>query len=292
VNLGLGTVQFGMTYGISNQTGRVSEREAAEILELAARESVSVIDTAPTYGECEALLGRLLPQNHGFRIATKTAPIQSKTIIPMNIRHVRDTFSKSLENLQQSQIDCLLVHHSDELLRPGGELLVDLLQDLTRQNLVKHIGISVYTAEQIDRCLAIFKPGVVQAPINVLDQRLIRSGHLAKLKSMGIEIMARSAFLQGLLLMDFERMTPYFHKASEAIQRFRGQLARAGASSIEGALHFLKKQADVGTVLVGVAGTDEFRQIVAAWKAERDLPMDLSEFAVDDEAILNPSRWP
>lgn len=86
------------------------------------------------------------------------------------------------------------MHRADDLFVPGGERLMAALTDLKQQGLVAKIGVSVYNAEQIDQVLDRFAIDLVQLPISVLDQRLLRSGHLRKLKSAGVEVHARSVF--------------------------------------------------------------------------------------------------
>jgi aryl-alcohol dehydrogenase-like predicted oxidoreductase len=290
--LGLGTAQFGMSYGVSNSRGQIPADEARAILELAALQGVNVLDTAPTYGNCEEVLGRLLPKNHSFRIMTKIHPIKSERITPLDAQTARDTFMKSLEHLKQTQVDSLLVHLVEDLFRPGAELLIGMMQDLKRQKLIQRLGISVYSEEQVSRCLTLFRPDVIQVPLNVLDQRLLLTGQLARLHAAGIEVLARSVFLQGLLLMDTEKMKPHFAPAIGTIRRLRDTFSQAGVTPIAGALNFLKAQKEVGTTIVGVSGLDEFRQILTAWQADFNAPMDWSVFAIQDEQILNPSRWP
>ena len=78
--LGLGTVQFGLDYGVSNKNGRTPLREAEEIISLADDVGVRVIDTAALYGDAEKILGRVLPTDHHFDIITKTERFQKEFI--------------------------------------------------------------------------------------------------------------------------------------------------------------------------------------------------------------------
>src|SRR5437667_1392801 len=113
MRLGLGSAQFGFDYGISNQSGRPSEREVAAILALAAKIGVEVIDTAAAYGESEDVLGRVLWPGHPFHVITKTVPIRSERILKADITSVRTSFLRSLERLRLDRVYGLLVHHSE-----------------------------------------------------------------------------------------------------------------------------------------------------------------------------------
>ena len=78
--IGLGTVQLGMEYGVTNQSGRPSLEEAAAIVRVAAEHGVRVIDTAAVYGKSERVLGKTLDMTHDFRIVTKILPLRERTI--------------------------------------------------------------------------------------------------------------------------------------------------------------------------------------------------------------------
>lgn len=94
--LALGTVQFGVDYGISNKKGKVSLDEVHEILEFAKSQGIDTIDTAQGYGESEKVLD--IFELSGFKIITK---IIGKGIL-----------EKSLENLNQKSIYGLMFHNS------------------------------------------------------------------------------------------------------------------------------------------------------------------------------------
>src|SRR5690625_6191821 len=55
--IGLGTVQFGMEYGISNQSGQTPPNEVSAILASFRKKGGNLIDTAIAYGSSEIVLG-------------------------------------------------------------------------------------------------------------------------------------------------------------------------------------------------------------------------------------------
>src|SRR6201994_1527154 len=73
--IGLGTVQFGTDYGISNTAGQVPASEVSLILASARRAGIGVIDTAASYGSAEEAIGRALRDADRFRIVTKALPL-------------------------------------------------------------------------------------------------------------------------------------------------------------------------------------------------------------------------
>ena len=77
--LGLGTVQFGLPYGISNANGQTSAEEVKAILQAAAQHGISLLDTASAYGNAEAVLGKNDLRN--FRIVSKyITPVAENSI--------------------------------------------------------------------------------------------------------------------------------------------------------------------------------------------------------------------
>ncbi len=51
--ISLGTVQFGMDYGIANVRGKVDKEEVFKIMDLASSKKIGFLDTAYSYGESE-----------------------------------------------------------------------------------------------------------------------------------------------------------------------------------------------------------------------------------------------
>jgi len=125
MKLGLGTVQFGLDYGISNRDGRTSEKEVAAILSIASRQGIRIIDTAALYGTSEEVLGRTLPKDAGFQIVTKTPQFAKNKISGAEASILEETFYKSLERLRISAAYGLLIHHAADLAVEGGNHSAD-----------------------------------------------------------------------------------------------------------------------------------------------------------------------
>lgn len=291
MKLGLGTVQFGMDYGMSNPRGKTPLAEVDRILRLAADNGIQVLDTAALYGDSEVVLGGLLPSSHDFRIVTKTPSFKTPTINAADVIHLRDTFYRSLENIRQRNVYGLLAHHADDLLVPGGERIFEGMRCLLEEGLVRKIGVSVYSGQQIDGILERYTPDIVQLPLNLFDQRLSDSGHLEKLKRRGVEIHARSVFLQGLLLAEPDRIPAYFSPISDKLECYARFLEANKLSRLQATLAFAAKQRDVDVVLAGVTSAAELRDIFSALDAVSGLDLDMSVLKVADERMVNPSLW-
>lgn len=290
MKLGLGTVQFGMEYGVTNRDGQVSSGEAGRILALAAGAGVRVLDTAPSYGDSEEVLGRLLPQDHHFQVVTKTPHFSRNLSADEVAEKLSDAFESSLERLRQKKVYGLLVHGPEDLLQPFGNGLFAEMKRLQRMGQVEKVGASVYNADQIDGILAAFDIDLIQLPLNVLDQRLIASGHLRKLKERGVEIHVRSVFLQGVLLAKPDSLPRHFDSIKDKLGQYHDMVGAHQMTPVQAALAFANNQEEVDVVLCGVTTREHLSQILE----ETTTPVSndiFADFAIHDPAMLNPARW-
>lgn len=291
MKLGLGTAQFGLDYGVSNKRGKTPSIEVKRILALAVERGIELLDTAALYGESEAAIGNALSPHYRFRIVTKTPVFKRRSLAVEDGKNLVASFYRSLDYLRQDRLYGLLVHDPDDLLVPDGAYLIEAMQQLVAKGLVQKIGVSVYTGEQIDRVLAIFRPDIVQLPVNLFDQRLIESGHLVKLKNLNIEIHARSLFLQGLLLMEPTDVPAYFSPIREHFALYSRFLESNGLTKLQAALLFVRQQVEIDFAIVGVTCASELSDIIAASDTICFRSLEMSDLHVRDEAMITPSLW-
>lgn len=287
--IGLGTAQFGLDYGISNQHGQNSHEEVSEILNKAKEFDVDLLDTSPNYGNSEEVLGKCLAGDNQFNIVTKTPVFDNTTITKDSTNTLFDYYDKSLANLGFKKLYGLLVHHADNLIVPGGKCILDALNNLKEKGLIEKIGVSVYDGDQIDDVLNLFKPDIVQLPINLFDQRLIHSGHIEKLKNMDVEIHARSIFLQGLLLMQEMDIPEWFKPIKKHLAEYFDYLAKNGLTPHEATIGFVKSIPEIDYVILGVNNVEHLRNNIAAFN--KNINLDFTKFAIEDEKMINPSMW-
>ncbi|CAN7157799.1 aldo/keto reductase [Paenibacillus sp. LjRoot56] len=293
MKLGIGTVQFGVNYGISNSSGQTKFEEVVEVLREAQQRGVVALDTAALYGSSEYVLGQALQclsQNESFEIITKTSKCAGSSVEQSDADNLSRTFYESLEKLGQSSVYGLLMHQATDLLLPGGEQLYEVLLQLKKQGLVKKIGVSVYAMEEIEQVLIRYPIDLIQIPMNVLDQRLVCNGALKKMKELDIEIHVRSSFLQGLLLMDTEQVPKHFDSIRTLLVEYHSELQQNRLSAVQGALSFVNAFPEVDRIICGVNDRKQFIELVEAIK-HRTHNMDFKKFAVDDVNIINPALW-
>jgi aryl-alcohol dehydrogenase-like predicted oxidoreductase len=276
--LGLGTVQFGHAYGVSNRSGQVPKEEAAAILDRAANAGVRLLDTAANYGEAENILASL--DTSAFRIVTKT----------INLAHGLDrVIARARQSAQALKADTLLVHAASDLKGKDGEALWNALRQLKSEGVFRKIGISAYVADDPVALAERFRPDVMQLPFSLLDQRLLMDGTLARLQALGVEVHARSLFLQGLLFM--EELPVKLRHAAPHLAHLRKSLKDASLTPLAAALGFVLAQGEIAFGLVGVTSGKELEEIIAAAVGQPLPPLDWASFALKDELALTPSLW-
>jgi aryl-alcohol dehydrogenase-like predicted oxidoreductase len=286
--LGIGTAQFGLDYGISNRSGRTPSSDVARVLADARQAEVRWLDTAPAYGVSESVLGEVLWPAHGFDVTTKTPRLGNEA--PDPARHLRRAFSASLLKLRQERLYGLLFHCSEDLLGPSGKELFSAAMELKAENRVAKVGVSVYTAAEIEQVCDRFAIDLIQVPLSVLDQRLLRSGHLDLLAKQRIEIHARSIFLQGLMMMDPDQLDARFDGVKCQLRRLREAVSRAGSSLIAAALCFVCGLPQVSAAICGVNSPAQFSELLRE-EACGATGLDYSEFAAHADSALDPRLW-
>ena len=291
LKLGLGTAQFGLDYGVTNHSGKVSEQDVAAILQFARVHDVEIIDTAAAYGTSEEVLGRCFTNSDVFKIVTKTSSIKRAVITSHDAQSVCEQFMRSLARLRQPKVYGLLVHNAQDLLALNSELLMAEMMKLKQAGFVEKIGVSVYSGAEIDEILSRHQIDLIQVPVNVFDQRLIASGHLKQLKDLRVEIHARSVFLQGLLLLKPAQLPAKFEKLRRPLEKYCGYVATYGLTQLEGALAFLKQLRMIDGLIVGVLSLANLAEICAALKAPLGDHLEFSNLALSDTAIVDPTTW-
>lgn len=288
--LGLGTVQFGLEYGIANRKGRPRDREVRRILTAARAAGVRTLDTAPLYGESEAVLGRCCLDDWYFEIVTKTGVLE-RPITIQGVGGVRSTFMGSLERLGRSSVYGILAHDAEDLLRPGGDLLYRELEKLRSERLVTKIGVSVYSSAILRVILDRFSIDLVQVPLNLLDQRMTADGTLALLRQRGVEVHARSVFLQGLLLLKPDALPPHLQHANSCLEAVQTFATDSGVSVAGLSLGYVRDRLEVDRLILGVDSAEQFRLNCRSFLETEGLGLDCQHLACNDTTVIDPRRW-
>lgn len=287
MKLALGTAQFGMSYGVANQLGQVNNEQIIKILNVARKGGVSVLDTAIGYGDSEMLLG--LAGVNDFKIVTKFPAFLSKEVSPSE--WVNDQISQSLLRLRVNSVYGVLMHRPLQLLDAFlGPALLNAMHSLRKDNLTKKIGISIYSPGELDLIWPIFKPDIVQCPFNLIDRRLETSGWLSKLHDEGVEIHARSLFMQGLLVMPKGRIPKKFQEWDSVWNNWHDWLEVNKVSATKACLSFGDQTKGINHLVVGVDSSRQLLELIAHHKGDA-LINNWPQIESVDERLINPSLW-
>lgn len=285
MKIAIGTAQVGSEYGVANTSGILVENEIKKILEKAAHEGVDTIDTASNYGNSEVILGNL--NIHNFNVITKLPAVPKNCL---NIRNwVVEVIEKSLLSLKVKKIYGILFHEPNQLLSEYGDELYRVLEEYKDKNIISKIGISIYSPSQLDLIIPKFSIDIVQAPFNLVDRRILNSGWLDKLSAKNIEIHTRSVFLQGLLLIPYNKIPNEFLMWDKVWIEWNNWLSNSNVPAVHACISFVNSFKQINRIIVGVDCLNHFEQIVDAVKQK---PLtDIINIELEDELLLNPSNW-
>lgn len=287
MKLALGTVQFGLDYGVANTGGRVGSAEAGRILSVARELGIGMLDTAEAYGTAEEILGGIGVAD--FEVVGKLGRVDCA---PGDlVRHVEERVTASLRRLGLSHLYGLLLHAPQQLLdEPDlAKPLVDALEAVRETGLAGRIGVSTYSPDQTLRLCELFPFDLVQLPLSPIDARWHRCGVLGALKARGIEIHVRSVFLQGLLLMAPEDVPGWCAPWAGLLRDWQDWVRSQGLSLVEGALASTAANPHVDRIVVGVLDEAQLREIAQA--AQAMVGKMPARLMTTEEALLDPSRW-
>jgi len=285
LKLALGTVQFGLDYGVANTAGRVPAAEAKAIVELARAKGIDTLDTAALYGDSQQRLGEIGVE--GWQVVSKLPEMPAGCADPA--AWVADTVQRSLRHLRIAQLDGLLLHRPGQLLQAGGDRLFRGLQLVKDAGVVRKIGVSVYGPDELDALHQSYVFDLVQAPFSVLDQRLLTSGWMPRLVDLGTELHVRSVFLQGLLLMPPGGRPPMFDRWAAVWTDFHHWLGEAHLTAAQACLRFAVGQPGISRVVVGVDSRAQLSELLQA--AQGEAPRVPAAVMTEDTDLLNPGRW-
>jgi aryl-alcohol dehydrogenase-like predicted oxidoreductase len=283
--LGIGTAQFGMTYGVTNSVGAVPLSEAVHIIKYAQEHNAQMIlDTAPIYGESERVLGQGLSacgRQEQFRIITKTVSDPDQ---------ISAGFSHSLCDLGKTSIHALLDHNASHLKSVHGPQVYKQMMDQKHAGRVKKIGATIYSIHEALSLLENYDLDVIQLPLSVFDQRALQGFFLKELHDKGIEIHARSVFLQGILLADVKTLPQFFQNFSSQLIRFEKFCHANQLTKLQACLDFVFSVKEVDCILVGVHSLANFQEILSSLDIQGSY--DYTQCAQNDKQLIDPRLWP
>ena len=287
--LALGSAQFGLDYGITNQRGKIPFSEVSDIVKKAIEIKCCFIDTASVYGESEQLLGSLM-FGEKMRVITKISPNKDDS--------VKKKLKQSAYNLKRKNIDTVLLHNFN-LWKNNNDIWSEM-ESCKEIGMVSKIGLSIYSPNEWDEFFNWYDkknkkpPDVLQFPLSVFDQRFLPS--LSEIKNLGIEIHIRSIFLQGLAFLNPKQVPKYFQEINKNIEELELLEKKLNLSRLSLLLLFPYLINEVDAFIVGIDSFDRFKEIILANEKIYDIAKtkDVSLFEkceINNENMILPFLW-
>lgn len=261
----LGTAQFGMDYGVTNTKGKTNINEVKRILQICEVNNIKFLDTAQAYGNSEEVIGLSIPSKNKFQIISK---LSTNNLLEWNNKTINNWekyFQISLKKLKVNKIDSFLIHNTKGLDHKKKEILFNWLYSLMERKLIRRIGISIYSAEELKGFpLDYFQ--IIQLPLSIYDQRMLNNGTINNLINRGINIHVRSIFLQGLILQS-PKLWPKFissefksHHTKVLNYCFENKL-----SILDFSLGFIKRIEKIESAVIGINNSSHLEKIILSW---------------------------
>lgn len=295
MKLCLGTVQFGIDYGVYNQPKNCPEY-CMKCLDYATQNGISAIDTAPAYGTAEEITGQFL--------AKKTIPREKLYISTKHLpnvlddygqedyaRVIRENLQKSLSTLHTDYIDAYYFHSSRYAFKPE---LLDAISLMQKEGLARMVGVSVYYPDEALACFESPSVSCIQAPYSIFDHRMKEYGIFDKGKENNFHVDVRTVFIKGLIRLNENEVPEYLSKARPILNKLDILCEKTGFSRIDLALGYVKREKAVNHLVFGIRTLEQLKEDIESFNKE--IPDEVfdeidREFSGISAELVIPSLW-
>ena len=280
----LGTVQFGLNYGINNTQGKPEKEKVFEILSNAYENGIRYLDTAELYGNAHDLIGEF----HNFNPAKK---FQIITKFPHDFEEsLGRKINTYLNQLNVETLHAILFHSFDSYLK-HKEQLRDIVK--LKSDKIKNLGVSVYTNAQMNEVLNDINIDIIQIPFNLFDNLNVKGKLLQKAKAKNKIIHTRSPFLQGLFFMKKDNPNNIRIKLEHELDVINDISLKSSISIGSIALNYCLLQPTIDGVLIGVDSLEQLNENILC--SNQNIPTkyldQINNIKIDNVELLNPSMW-
>lgn len=284
----LGTVQFGLNYGINNTSGKPDEKRVHSILDEAFEKGIRLLDSAEAYGDAHEIIGSYHASSENkFDLITKYS--SSRRDLP------EDLIARVKSDLQTLNCPSLYAYmfHSFTDFKNYFDAFKTSITQLKKEGLIKKMGVSVYTNNELRELLNFDEVELVQLPFNLLDNNYQRAELIKKAKQKGLEVHTRSAFLQGLFFKKHTELPAKLEKLGPYLGKING-IARDNQITIPDlAINYALQQTNIDKVLIGVDSLEQLEKNLSSLDKHltENVLAQIDELKVKEVELLNPSNW-
>ena len=280
----IGTANFDKIYGI--QKRKLPKKIInSKILKILLRSKIKFLDTAFDYDN-KLFKGSNLKR---FKIINKVKLPKKK--IDFYIKNFENIVISKLKTLGIDHFDYLLIHKSNDLKGKNGQIFLNKILNLKRNKYIKKVGVSIYEPKELLMIYKNFIPDLVQAPLNIFDQRIINSNFYDLIKKNDTKLQIRSIFLQGILLKDINELKKMKvnKKLITKISTFEQLCKKNNISRLEACVSFVKNIKDIKFITIGFNSDIELKQILKSFKSKKKVYLKKS--SIVEKKLIDPRKW-
>ena len=284
----LGTVQFGLNYGINNTIGKMSEDKVFELLENAYDLGIKTLDTAEAYGNAHSVISNFHKQSKKrFNIISKYS--SSNFDYPIDLV---ERIQVHCSNFNVNYLEGYMFHSYDDF-KMNINNDPNVLDNIKNSGLVKKIGVSVYANDEIEELLNYKNIDLIQLPFNLFDNEYQRKEILEKAKRRNIEIHTRSAFLQGLFFKDINTLTNCLLPLKNNLRELSFIVKNNNIAMESLALNYPLNKSYIDKVLIGVDSLEQLKNNIKATENifDKSTYKKIDCIQIENTKLLNPSNW-
>ncbi|SEP56918.1 aldo/keto reductase [Flavobacterium urocaniciphilum] len=282
MKVALGTVQFGLQYGISNKNGVPTDEQLLEIFSTCESNGINTFDTAVAYGNAEERISNFLPKN--AEIISKFPKTESKSDLETIILN-------SISRLKRDNLYGFMAHNGDFLIE--NPQLWEVLVKLKQENKIQKIGYSLYTTEQLEQLLEFnLVPDIIQIPYSLLDRKF--EPYFAELKQKNVEIHCRSVFLQGLYFLNPEKLPEKLVPLNSELKRLQTICQSNQVKISDVALNFAYSNTYIDKIVIGIENKTQLEENINSiknWDKNDSIFDEIKLITVNNKELLNPANW-
>lgn len=284
MKLALGTVQFGLNYGVNNSEGQPSHEKVFSILDKAYLLGIDELDTADAYGNSMEVIADYLTKNNldKFKIMSK--------FIRDDKTSFKDAFENSCQKLGLKSIDGYYFHRFEDF-KSFNEF--DSIKELKSLGKLNKLAVSLYSLEDLEIAVNSKYVDLIQLPFNVFDRSEEKINLLKKAKNNNKLVYVRSAFLQGLFFKDVNTLPDKLTPLKESLIQLHTLVNRYDVRMENLCLKFLTDCDYIDKVIIGVDSVAQLENNIKslARKLPEELVMNVLKIKIDRPDLLNPMNW-
>ena len=145
----------------------------------------------------------------------------------------------------------------------------------------------IYNFKKLKKTVKDFCPDIIQCSYNIFDTRLYEKNLIKIIKRKKIKVHARSIFLQGLLLCDYDTIPSKFSKWRNMFDRWEEWIKLNKVSKLEACINFVINDRNIDKIIIGVKDIKELKDILKTRKNKKEYP----SFFFKNDNLINPSKW-